>query len=267
MLRALWNSEICRWILVPCAAFAAAWGVLCFILFVLIFGPFPKDLADPTAAFLMGSAIVLAGALVAPRWRLAVALVLCAAGALPAVLIIKMSIVSASAGALVAVVFIAFWFRPGRAPSSTRWMAIALGSGGLAFLGLVALRHLDWPAQPDDLPRELRESLGVEGAQAVAFYIYDLGGFIDREWLWRIDAKADLIAQVVAGLKLRRTDAVPPAFWRMAPHYWPRSLPAGAEAFHSQGFVADGRGQDGPHYFLLYDKTRQRAFVWFKNNF
>lgn len=267
MLRALWNSQLCRWVLVPCAVFAAAVGALYIILFVFVFGPFPKDLVEPTAGFLMVASIVLAGALVAPRWSLAVALVLCAAATLTAVWFMKMSIVSASAGALAAVMFVGIWFGPGRSPASTRWIAIGLVCGALMFLGLVALRHLDWPAQPDDLPPELRETLGVEDAHAVTFYAYDLGGFIDREWLWRIHARADLIAQVIAGLKLRRTDAVPPSFWRMAPHYWPRSLPTGAEAFHSPGFTADGRGQDGAYYFLLYDKAHQRAFVWFKNNF
>ncbi len=242
-------------------------GALYIILFVFVFGPFPKDLAEPTAGFLMAASIVLAGAFVAPRWRLAVALVLCAATTLATVWFIKLTIVTASAGGLAAVMFIAFWFGSGRSPASTRWMAIALGGGALAFLGLVELRHLDWPAWPDDLPRELRETLGVEDARAVTFYAYDLGGFIDRQWLWRIDATPNHIAQVIAGLKLRRTDAVPPSFLRMAPHYWPRSLPTGAEAFQSIGFTAGGRGQDGAYYFLLYDKAHDRAFVWFKNNF
>jgi len=221
-------------------------------------------LAAMIAAF---GAIIWKLATVWMQWQLAVALVLCAAGALPAVLLMKMSIVSAVVGTLAAVIFIAFWFRPDRAPSSTRWAAIAAGLCGLAFLGLIVLRHIDWPAQPDDLPMELHEVLGVEGAQAVRFYAYDLGGFLDREWLWRIDAKPELIAKVVAGLALHRTDAVPLAFWRVAPHYWPGSLPAGAEAFQSQWFSGDGRGIDGAHYFLLHDKMRQRAFVWFKNNF
>ncbi|MDZ4344143.1 MAG: hypothetical protein U1E51_17120 [Candidatus Binatia bacterium] len=132
---------------------------------------------------------------------------------------------------------------------------------------MIALRYLDWPAQPDGLPPELREALGVEGTRAVTFYAYDLGGFIDREWLWRIDAKPDLVAQVISSFELRRAGAVPPAFWRMAPHYWPRSMPAGAEAFQSPWFSANGRGRDGAHYFLLYDKMHERAFVWYKNNF
>jgi len=35
----------------------------------------------------------------------------------------------------------------------------------------------------------------------------------------------------------------------------------------SAKFEADGRGQDGPHYLLVYDKLDSVLYVWFKNNF
>jgi len=70
MTQASRTAMIWRWILVPCASIAAFYGAIYFSLFVLFFGPFPKDLADPTAAFLMTSFIVLAGSFVAPRSEL-----------------------------------------------------------------------------------------------------------------------------------------------------------------------------------------------------
>jgi len=75
------------------------------------------------------------------------------------------------------------------------------------------------------------------------------------------------MALVVSGLGLRSINAVPRGFWRMPPHYWPRSMPTGGEAFQSPMFSGDTRGPDGSHYFLVHDKTQSRAFVWVKDNF
>jgi hypothetical protein len=75
------------------------------------------------------------------------------------------------------------------------------------------------------------------------------------------------LRSIVTGLGLQSTKAVPQRFWKMPPHYWPHTMPPGAEAFQSQSFLASGRGHDGDHYFLLHDKTQHRAFVWFKSNF
>jgi len=83
MTQASRTAMIWKWILVPCASIAAFYGAIYFSLFVLFFGPFPKDLADPTAAFLMTSFIVLAGSFVAPRYRVVTALILLVSGALP----------------------------------------------------------------------------------------------------------------------------------------------------------------------------------------
>lgn len=41
----------------------------------------------------------------------------------------------------------------------------------------------------------------------------------------------------------------------------------GVAVYKSQSFSATNRGPDGKHYFLLYDKTQESAFVWFKDNF
>ena len=147
------------------------------------------------------------------------------------------------------------------------WVGVAVGVACLAFLSLVYARHVDRPARPQQLPLELIYALGTNASGVAAFYRYDLGGFIDHEWLWRIDAKPDSVALVVSSLKLQSTDAVPPQFWRMPSHYWPRSMPPGGEAFQSLAFSANSRGPDGEHYLLVHDKSQDRAFVWLKSNF
>ena len=117
------------------------------------------------------------------------------------------------------------------------------------------------------MPLELIDTLGAKASGVAAFYRYDLGGFIDHAWLWRIDAKPDIVALVVSSLRLQSTNAVPPQFWRMPPYYWPRAMPPDGEAFQSLAFSADSRGPDGEHYFLVHDKTQDRAFIWLKSNF
>jgi len=267
MTRAFWIHEFWRWILAPCASVVAFFGALYFSLFVLFFGPFPRPLAEPTAGFIMGSLIVLAGSFVAPRHRIVTAIVLCLVGTLSAIFFLSFHAIGALVGGLIAVAFVAWWFHPRRTVRSTSWVAIGAGAALFAFIGLVYARYVDRPARPEQLPFELTHALGTNASRVTAFYRYDLGGFIDHQWLWCIDAKPDAVALIVTGLGLRSTNAVPQRFWRMPPHYWPRSMPPGAEAFQSQSFFADGRGHDGDHYFLLHDKTQQRAFVWFKSNF
>ena len=75
------------------------------------------------------------------------------------------------------------------------------------------------------------------------------------------------MSRVVGSFGLRSAGTVPPGFWKMPPHYWPRSMPADGEAFESPMFSADSRGHDGTHFFLVHDKAQGRAFVWVKENF
>lgn len=266
MTPAFWFMEIWRWILTVVAVVVTFYGVLYFSLFFLFFGLFPKDLAEPTAGFLMGSLIVLAGSMIAPRRQFITAIFLFVLVAM-IVLLLPFHAVSAFAGGLLSVAFVGWWFHPSRTRRSTMWVGVAVGAACLAFLSLVYARHVDRPARPEQLPPELIYALGTNASGVAAFYRYDLGGFIDHEWLWRIDANPDSVALVVSSLKLQSTNAVPPQFWRMPPHYWPRSMPPGSEAFQSSAFSANSRGPDGEHYFLVHDKSQDKAFVWLKSNF
>jgi hypothetical protein len=80
---------------------------------------------------------------------------------------------------------------------------------------VVCARFVDMPARPKALSVELAQVLGTNASLVTAFYRYDRGGFIDHEWLWRIDATPEAIALVVSGLGLRSTNAAPRDFWRM----------------------------------------------------
>ena len=266
MTRDVPTSNGWRWLLAAAAAVVAFFGTVCFSLFVLFFGPYPKDMAEPTAAFLMASVLALSGSLVAPRHRSATAIVLSLVGAFLGTSL-GHHFVGAVLGGLAAVSFVVWWFHPRRTKRSTVWIVVASCAVFSGFLVFVYARHIDSPPQPDPLPYELTNALGTDSSRISAFYQYDLGGFIDHEWLWRVSAGPEAITILVGRLGLQRTSAVPPSFWQMPPRYWPRSMPVGAEAFQTAEFHADTRGPDGQHYFLLHDKGRQTAFVWFKNNF
>jgi hypothetical protein len=267
MTNAFSIRELFRWLLAAGAVVVAFYAALYFSLFALMFGPFPKGLVAPTAGFTTGLLIVLSGSLLAPRQHLAVALVLCVAGTALTTEPIGVHLLCTLVGGIVAVVFVAWWFHPQRTRRSALWVGIGACASCFVFIGVLFARFVDWPANPETLPPELVDDLGTSTSLVTAFYRYDHGGFLDHEWLWRIDATPEAMTLVVGSLGLHSTKAVPRDFWRMPPHYWPRSMPAGGEAFQSRMFPGDSRGQDGLHYFLVHDKTQSRAFVWVKDNF
>ena len=263
----IWIKESLRWMLAAAAVTAAVFAALYFNLFVLFFVPFPQDVAEPTVGFLLGSLVVLTGSTVAPRHRFVTAVVLFLLGLYLSIFVLHFHFVGALVGGLFAVGLIGWRLHPQRSTRSTVWVGGALGAAFFVFIGLVYCRYIDWPARPDPLPSELTHTLGDSDLHITAFYQYDLGGFIDQEYLWRIDAKPDAIALVVNDFELQSASAVSQRFWRLPPHYWPRSMPTDAEAFQSPAFSADSRGPDGFHYFMVHDQTQEKAFVWFKSNF
>jgi hypothetical protein len=267
MTSTFWRGEIWRWVLALAAVVFAFFGMLYFGLFVLFFSSFPQDLAAPTAGFLMGLIIVLSGSLLAPRQQNLTAILLLVLVVLLNAFLLRFPILSTLIGGLSAVVFVAWRFHPRRTAASKLYGGIAVFTACLAFSAFAYTRYIDFPARAQKLPLELSQSLGAKASQVNRFYRYDLGGFIDRQWLWRIDAKPEIVSLLVSHLGLQRTTVVSPGFWRMPPYYWPRSLPGDAEVFQSPGFSADSRGQDGEYYFLVHDKAQNRAFLWLKSNF
>jgi hypothetical protein len=141
-----------------------------------------------------------------------------------------------------------------------RWVFGALAL--LAVLG--AAWFFDFPAIPDDTPQPLAKA---SISSDTSFYVYSLGGFIDRSYSWRIDAPKSDLDLIIKHLELHPSPTVPKEFWRVSPFYWPRSLASGMVFYRSVNFTDDSRGSDGPHYFLLHDTARSRAYVLFKDNY
>jgi hypothetical protein len=117
-------------------------------------------------------------------------------------------------GGIVAVAFVGWWFHARRTARSTLWVAIGVCVAFFVFIGVVFARFVDRSAHPEELSPELVQALGTNASLVTAFYRYDRGGFIDHEWLWRIDATPEATTLVVSGLGLRSTKSVPRDFWR-----------------------------------------------------
>ncbi|TLD69611.1 hypothetical protein FEM03_16775 [Phragmitibacter flavus] len=121
-----------------------------------------------------------------------------------------------------------------------------------------------FPAIPSSPHPRIAKAIGGTDART---YVYSRGGFIDWEYLWRIDAEPTVIEEVIQALELRKSVTIPAQFWKMPPYYWPRSLSPEMKAFRSLNFSDDTRGADGAHFFLLHDPEKKRAYVWFRDNF
>jgi hypothetical protein len=238
-----------RWALVPSASLVAFYFAL-YVNLLLLFSPFPRPLAEPVAGFAMPSLIIVAGSFAAPSHRVAVAALLGVVGALPASLWLELHPIGACAGALLAVGLVAWWWHPRRTRVATR----RVGFGAAVFLvGFIVLVYAFYSGRldrSDSLPPALSQALGGNAAHVGAFYLHDLGGFIDSQSLWRIDAKPDVVELVIKELDLQSTQTVPQQFWRMPPYYWPRSRSASAEAFQSRCFLQRRAGSGRQSLFL-----------------
>jgi hypothetical protein len=240
------------------------------VLFFSLWFANSQPFVETAGGFFIGAASVFPGTLLAPRWKAQVGLVLSGAtvGTLMLIGESQTAILASALGGGLFSVSVIVRICAGLLPPRLRYAGeLAACLLLIGFTGMSLARYRDVPPRPDAIPTELSHALGTNAHQLAATYEYDLGGFIDHQWLWRIDATTEGIATVVASLKLRGTNAVPARFWRMPPSYWPRTMPPAGDAYQSEGFTAEERGQDGSHYFLIHDKVQSRAFVWVKLNF
>jgi hypothetical protein len=150
-----------------------------------------------------------------------------------------------------------------------RLIPITIAACSLILLVVLYLRYIDWPSHPDPMPTVVGHALGEDGEKVTKFYEYDLGGFIDHEFLWRIEAPSPVVDRLVKSFILHpvgTADEVPGAFWRQPPCWWPRKSDR-AKYYKSEHFVADRRGRDGSHYFLMHNEQEGAIYVWYKDNF
>lgn len=251
----------------PLVAAAVVFGIGLYLgLALVLFGGRPRASVEPAAAFAIVFTTAFTAGRLAPRARFHAAVA--AAGLASAIGHgVALSLVGSTAGALAAIGIAAGWAIDGElAVGLRRGLRIAGLATFIGFAGFVYGRHVDWPAQPDPLPPMLRELLGRDGDRITAYYETDLGGFLDREFLWRIEADESTLDRLVDRLAVAPVAEAPAAFFRMPPRDWLRALPPAGQAYASPGFRSGSRGGDGDHFFLVRDRAGH-AFVWVKSNF
>jgi hypothetical protein len=132
------------------------------------------------------------------------------------------------------------------------------------------LYYIDWPARPAAMPAQLQYLTRDDPSLVTNVYVHDLGGFIDSEYLWKIEGQPALVDVLVKKLELqavRDADEIPSGIWKQRPYWWNPRQAAGVRYFKSPGFVADERGVDGDHHFLIHDEEAGLFYVWLKANF
>jgi hypothetical protein len=163
--------------------------------------------------------------------------------------------------AAVGVIGVTLWLMPrdGRIARQRLCAAAFL----MTFVALLGITLVDWPVWPDAVPQPLLQATGGHRDAIERFHYYYLGGFIDHDWLWRIDARPEVLQTITEKLGLSKVANAPPDFWLMPPYYWPQSLPPGAQLYSTPGF---SRGA-GDQYLMLVDAQRGLAVVWVKQLF
>jgi len=121
-------------------------------------------------------------------------------------------------------------------------------------------------------PAELSEMADRADVDKRNVKVSRLGGFLDREQVWRLSVAADRLDDTLSQLSEFKVEPVPssdvpPEFWTQFPRWWRPVRRHDSLFFSSPEFPANLRGEDGYHYFVMYDPHGARLYVWFKSNF
>lgn len=243
----------------PCSAYLFFFGLVGY--------PLPPNANFALSAFLGSALSILLVFLAAPvshrrkavLWAAAVMLILW----ITATILLSRDLLLSTFIAAVGVFGFTLWLMPKSGDVKRARQRLPASTVLAAFGTLLAASFFDWPAWPDELPDPLMAVTDGRGGVINKFHRYSLGGFVDSESLWRIDAKPEVLEAIAAKLGMRTANTTPTAFWKMPPYYWPRSLPPGARLYSSPLFPAGA----GDSYFMLVDGKRGRGLVWVKSKF
>lgn len=118
-------------------------------------------------------------------------------------------------------------------------------------------------------PREFRQMALAANSNPGDVKIEGLGSFIDSAYAWRISVSPDRLQPILSNYSLKSiaAESVPSSFWRAFPLRWRPSQNANSRYYSTLNFPARSRGNDGEHYFVMYDSRDERLYVWYKYNF
>lgn len=123
---------------------------------------------------------------------------------------------------------------------------------------------------PEDWPFELQDLVQELGREKITnIYAYDLGGFIDHQYLWKFTTNDPDSRNILKALKVHPLPGqkVPSLFFHMPPSWWSSKALPNAVFYASQGFDFNQRGDDGVYYCVMHDTAGDTFYIWQKWNF
>jgi hypothetical protein len=121
----------------------------------------------------------------------------------------------------------------------------------------------------DSYPYGVKSMLEIANTEVSNAKVYNLGGFMDREYVWRLTLSAEQVDKIVPEYRLMPVlaDKVPTTCWEAFPYWWRPTPNADCRYWSTANFPATGRGPDGDYYFVMYDSQNRWFYVWLKSNF
>jgi hypothetical protein len=151
--------------------------------------------------------------------------------------------------------------------------------GGVLMIGslvVVLFMFLGWvllgigPLLPHhSRPWGLSRMVEVSGVAAREIKVAGVGGWLDREYVWRLPMASDELEAIAAEYELEEVSArdTPGCFWRIFPPWWRPWHRPSSRYLSTRDFPSVQRGPDGEHFFAMYDPGAERLYVWCKSNF
>jgi hypothetical protein len=118
-------------------------------------------------------------------------------------------------------------------------------------------------------PSDVQQMARLANGNVSDAKVYNLGGFMDTEHVWRQTLSAEQVDRIFPEYRLQPVpvDKVPRTFWKSFPYWWRPRADANCRYWSTADFPATERGPDGNHYFAMYDSQKQWFYVWLKSNF
>ncbi len=156
--------------------------------------------------------------------------------------------------------------------TKTRWITCA-GLGlvfpSLLILGVMQVFGIGPIFSRGSWPDECRRMAEIGGADRADSKVVGLGGFLDSAHAWRLSLDPVGLDAIAAKFELHPLPAgnAPSSFWEAFPRWWRPSHEQDCRYLSTLDFPAQSRGEDGYHYFAMYDPRNEWLYVWHKFNF
>ena len=131
------------------------------------------------------------------------------------------------------------------------------------------LSHYGTIRDRSDFPFRLTRMIEISNAEYDYVNVYDLGSFIDSEYVWRLKVSDTGLASVLEEYKMTTVPAaeIPAAFFDAFPADWRPPSNSTCQGYSTVDFPLLNRGPETTHFFGMHDPETSYLYVWCKSNF